>query len=100
MSSTVVALVSIAGHVALRLFAKVLSMTGSWVGYKRLVNDGQLAIPIVWPPDRATTSVASRFLVDRLRRISAALENGGGRFSRVSCSVANSVPSLLPNGTL
>lgn len=56
-------------------------------------------MPIVWPPERATTSVASRFLAARDLRIVSALFVEAGRLSRVTCVVAKVSPSFLPNGT-
>ena len=55
-------------------------------------------MPIVWPPERATTSVGSKFLVARLARMVLALEKGAGKFSNVALIVAKVRPSLLPSG--
>lgn len=74
-------------------------MTGSWVGYSRSVKEVQWPIPIVWPPDRATTSVASKFFVARDVRMVLALLVGAGRLARVVLRVAKFSPSRLPNGT-
>lgn len=63
------------------------------------MKDGQWLIPMVWPPERATTSVGSRFLVARLARMALALAVGGGKFCNVAFVVAKVNPSLLPNGT-
>lgn len=53
----------------------------------------------MWPPESATTSVASRFLVARAVRRESALLDGAGRFCSVANVVAKFSPSLLPNGT-
>lgn len=63
------------------------------------MKDEQWLIPMVWPPDRATTSVGVRFLVARAERMVVALLDGAGRLSRVAFCVANVSPSFLPNGT-
>lgn len=54
--------------------------------------------PMVWPPERATRSVASRFLVAREVRRALVLNDDGGRLSSVAFLVAKFNPSLLPNG--
>lgn len=59
----------------------------------------QWPTPMVWPPERATRSVASRFLVARKVRRTLALEVGAGRLSIVAFLVAKVSPSRLPNGT-
>lgn len=58
----------------------------------------QWLMPMVWPPESATTSVGSRFLVARELRMVEALLEGGGRLSNVTCLVAKVSPSLLPKG--
>ena len=57
-------------------------------------------MPMVWPPERDTTSVGSRFLVARELRMVVVLLEGGGRLSNVACLEANVNPSLLPKGML
>jgi hypothetical protein len=54
---------------------------------------------MVWPPDRATTSVGSKVLAARDERIVSALSKGGGRLSKVALRVAKFRPSRLPKGT-
>lgn len=83
----------------LRFFAKVWSIVGS-CGYRREVNELQWLRPMVWAPESATVSVASKFFVARRRRTSVVLANGGGRLSSVACLVAKLRPSRLPSGTL
>lgn len=83
----------------LRRLAKLLSMEESWVGYKRSVNDVQWLMPMVWPPESATTSVGLNFLVASEERMILALLKGAGRLSSVVCLVAKLRPSRLPKGT-
>lgn len=75
-----VALVVAVGQVSLRLLANVLSMFVSWVGYSRSVKEVQWPFPIVWPPERATTSVGVKDFVDKESRMTVALLDGAGRF--------------------
>lgn len=63
------------------------------------MKEVQWPIPMVWPPERATTSVASRFLVASLVRRTLVLLVGAGRLSNVVSLVAKFSPSRLPNGT-
>lgn len=53
---------------------------------------------MVWPPDKATTSVGVKFLVARELRIVVALLVGAGRLARVTFVVAKFRLSLLPRG--
>lgn len=55
------------------------------------MKEVQWPIPIVWPPERATTSVAVKFLA-------VVLLDGGGRLAKVAFLVAKFRPSRLPNG--
>ena len=64
-----------------------------------MAKELQWLMPMVWPPESATTSVGSRFFVASESRISPALLEGGGRFASVSFLVAKFSLSLLPNGT-
>lgn len=63
------------------------------------MKEGQWLIPIVWAPDNATASVASRPLVARRERTVVVLAKGATRLSIVACSVAKLTPSFLPKGT-
>lgn len=91
---------SLVGQVFLKLLAKVLSIVGSTVGYRRSVKDVQWLIPIVWPPESATASVVSRFLFAKRFKRKVVSAFGPTRLSSVACSVANVSPSRRPNGTL
>lgn len=55
--------------------------------------------PMVWPPERATTSVAVKFLVAKDVRRAEVLLDGGGRLARVAAVVAKSRESRRPTGT-
>lgn len=87
------------GQLVLRLLANVLSMVESWLGYRRSVKEVQWLIPMVWAPERATTSVGSKSLAARRARRVVVLAVGATRLSKVAYSVAKFCPSLLPNGT-
>lgn len=63
------------------------------------MKEVQWLIPMVWAPDKATASVVSRPLAERLERMVVVLAKGGGRLSMVTCSVAKLSPSFLPKGT-
>lgn len=64
------------------------------------MKDVQCATPMVWAPDRATASVASKFFNARLVSSVSVGTNGDGRLASVASLVANETPSLLPRGTL
>lgn len=64
------------------------------------MKEVQWLMPMVWPPDRATTSVAVKFFVARDVRMAEALLDGGGRLARVSLTVAKFRLSRLPKGRL
>ena len=85
------------GHVALRFLAKVLSMVGSTVGESLLKNVPQCALPKVCAPDKATTSVTSKFWASKVLRVTLVVLNGDGRF-RVP-AMLKLKPSRLPSGT-
>ncbi|KAJ0946186.1 hypothetical protein HanRHA438_Chr01g0001251 [Helianthus annuus] len=55
---------------------------------------------MVWAPDRATASVASKFLAAREVSSESVPTNGDGRLASVAFLVANESPSLRPRGTL
>lgn len=57
-------------------------------------------MPMVWPPESATASVAVRFLVAREVRMALVLAVGGGRLASVAFLVAKLRLSRRPNGTL
>lgn len=57
-------------------------------------------MPMVWPPERATTSVGLKFLVAREVSRVLVLANGGGRLANVAFLVAKPSPSFLPKGIL
>lgn len=88
------------GQISLRSSAKIGSMVGSRVGKSRPKKEPQWPRPMVWAPLRATTSVASNFLVAREVRRKLALEFGEGMLARTSACVAKVSLSLLPRGTL
>lgn len=96
----VVLSVTLVGHVNLRLLKKVWSIVGSRVGKIRRVKEEQWAIPMVWPPDSATTSVGVNPFVEREVNSVVVLAVGGGRLASVAFLVANVVPSRLPKGML
>lgn len=54
---------------------------------------------MVWPPDRATVSVGSRFLVAKEVSMVLALDVGAGRLANVAALVAKVRPSRRPSGT-
>lgn len=63
------------------------------------MKEVQCPSPTVWPPDKATTSVASKpFLASSRRRVVVLLV-GAGRFCSVAFLVAKFSPSRLPRGT-
>lgn len=84
------------GHVACRFLARVLSMLGS-KGESLLKNVPQCAIPNVCAPDKATTSVTSKFLAANVLIVTLVVLKGDGR--SVVFDALNVRPSLLPNGT-
>lgn len=100
MSSTVVLVEFKAGQIPLKFSPNVWFIVGSRVGYSLSSKDVQVPIPIVCPPESATTSVAVKFLVARESRSWVVSLVGGGRFAKVSFMVAKLSPSLLPNGML
>jgi len=53
---------------------------------------------MVWPPDKATTSVRVNFLVARELRMVVVLLVGAGRLASVTSLVAKLTLSLLPRG--
>lgn len=83
----------------LEVFGKGLIHGGILSRVKAAVKELQWLMPMVWPPERATTSVGSKFLVARLERMAAALAKGAGKFCNVAFLVAKLSPSRLPNGT-
>lgn len=84
------------GHVDWSCFARVLSMLGSR-GESLLKNVPQWARPKVCAPDKATTSVTSKFLAAKASRVTPVVLKGLGR-SRVP-HVLKLRPSRLPSGT-
>lgn len=64
------------------------------------MKEVQWATPMVWAPDKATASVASKFLSARFVSSVPVGTNGDGRFASVAFLVANVTPSLRPSGTL
>lgn len=81
---------------AVRFLARVLSMLGSR-GESLLKNVPQWARPKVWAPDKATTSVASKFRSAKAFRVAVVLLIGDGSFCVPT--VLKLTPSRLPNGT-
>ena len=63
------------------------------------MNEGQCAIPMVWPPESATKSVMLRFLLAKSVMSWLALANGGGRLFNVVFWLANASESRRPSGT-
>lgn len=63
------------------------------------MNEVQWLMPMVWAPDNATASVASRPLAARRSRMVVVLAKGATRLSIVACSVAKLSPFFLPKGT-
>lgn len=63
------------------------------------MKDVQWPIPIVWPPESATTSVAVRPLGESEFNSTVVLLDGGGRLASTAAVVAKLRPSRLPKGT-
>lgn len=63
------------------------------------MKEVQWLIPMVWPPERATRSVAFKFLVAKALRSCVVLKDDGGKLASVSFVVAKFRPSFLPKGT-
>lgn len=100
MSMKVVLVVFRTGHVFLRLLKKVWSIVGSRDGKRRDSKEVQWAIPMVWPPESATTSVGLNPFCAREFNMVVVLAKGGGRLASVTFIVAKLSPSRLPKGML